>query len=126
LQGLRKAIDMDVKNLMVFIDLEIVVRKVRNSIHCLSPHLRSYQIEVWNLMHNFSPFNINSIPRLGNFEADLLANVTSKILPVEGLSLNEFLIELLFRPSVPNNVTNWRVFDDDKKIISFLHMEDTF
>jgi hypothetical protein len=30
LQGLRKAVDMDVQNLMVFGDLEIVVKKVRN------------------------------------------------------------------------------------------------
>jgi hypothetical protein len=53
LQGLKKAVDMNVQNLMVFGDSEIVVRQVRNSIHCLSPHLKSYQAEVWNLMHKF-------------------------------------------------------------------------
>jgi hypothetical protein len=36
LQGLRKYLDMDVWNLMVFGDSEIVVRQVINSIHCLS------------------------------------------------------------------------------------------
>jgi hypothetical protein len=117
---------MNVQNLMVFGDSEIVVRQVRNSIHCLSPHLKSYQAEVWNLMHKFFAFNIKSIPRLNNSEADLLANVASKLFPAEGLSPNAFSIELLFRPSVPDNVTNWRVFDDDQQIISFFHMEDTF
>jgi len=77
-------------------------------------------------MHKFSAFNIKSIPRLNNSEVDLLANFTSKLFPAEGLSPNAFSIELLFRPSVPDNVTNWRVFDDDQQIISFLHMEDTF
>jgi hypothetical protein len=77
-------------------------------------------------MHKFSTFNIKSIPRLNNYEADLLANIASKLFPTEGLSPNAFLIELLFRPSVPDNITNWRVFDDDQQIISFLHMEDTF
>jgi hypothetical protein len=106
---------MDVRNLMVFSDSEIVVRQVRKSIHCLSPHLRSYQTEVWNLIQKFSAFNINSIPRLSNYEADLLANVTSKLFPAEGLSPNAFSIELLFRLSILDNITNWRVFDDDQR-----------
>jgi ribonuclease HI len=126
LQGLRKALDMDVQNLVVFGDSEIVVKQVRNAIHCLSPHLKNYQTEVWGLMHKFLAFNINSIPRMSNSEADLLANVASKLLPAEGLSPNAFSVELLFRPSIPDNITNWRVFDDDQQIINFLHMEDTF
>jgi ribonuclease HI len=126
LQGLRKALDMHIQNLVVFGDSEIVVRQVRNSIHCLSPHLKCYQSEVWSLINKFSAFNINSIPRLNNAEADLLANVASKLLPTEGLSPNAFSVELLFRPSVPDNITNWRVFDDDQQIINFLHMEETF
>jgi hypothetical protein len=87
-----------------------MVKQVRNTIHCLSPHLKSYQTEVWSLMHKFLAFNINSIPRMSNSEADLLANVASKLLPTEGLSPNAFLIELLFRSSIPDNITNWRVF----------------
>jgi ribonuclease HI len=79
LQGLRKALDLNIQNLIVFGDSKIVVRQVKNSIHCLSPHLKSYQTEVWNLMNKFSAFNINSIPRLNNSEADLLANVASKL-----------------------------------------------
>jgi len=126
LQGLKKEVDMNVQNIMVFGDSEIVVRQVRNSIHCLSPHLKSYQAKVWNLMHNFFAFNIKSIPILSNYEVDLLSNIASKLFPAEGLSPNTFSIELLFRPLVPDNITNWRVLDDDQQIISFLHMEDTF
>jgi ribonuclease HI len=50
LQGLRKVLDLKIQNLMVFDDSKIVARQVRNSIHCLSPHLKSYQAEVWNLI----------------------------------------------------------------------------
>jgi ribonuclease HI len=106
LQGLRKALDMNIQNLVAFGDSEIVVRQVRDSIHCLSLHLKSYQSEVWSLMNNFFAFNINSIPRLNNAEADLLANVASKLLPIEGLSPDAFSVELLFRPSVLDNITN--------------------
>jgi ribonuclease HI len=125
LQGLKKALDMDVRNLIVFGDSEIVVRQVRNSIHCLSPHLKSYQTEVWSLIQNFSAFNINSIPRLSNSRLIYWLMSLLNFFP-EGLSPNAFSIELLFRPSIPDNITNWRVFDDDQQIINFLHMEDTF
>jgi hypothetical protein len=36
-------------------------------------------------MHKFSAFNIKSISRLNNSEANLLANVASKLFPAEGL-----------------------------------------
>ena len=87
---------MNIQNLTVFGDSEIVVRQVRDSIHCLSLHLKSYQFKVWNLMNKFFSFNINSIPRLNNSEADLLANVASKLFPAEGLSPDAFSVELLF------------------------------
>jgi hypothetical protein len=32
----------------------------------------------------------------------------------------------LYKPSIPNNVINWRVFDDDQQLINFLHLKDTF
>jgi ribonuclease HI len=96
LQGLRKALDMRIQNLIVFGDSEIVVRQVRNSIHCFTPHLKCYQSEVWSLISQFSTFNINSIPRTSNVEEDLLANVASKLLPADGLSPSTFSVELLF------------------------------
>ena len=57
----------------MFGDSEIIVKQVRNQIHCISPHLKSYQSEVWDLLKNFEAFNIVSIPRLNNAAADLLA-----------------------------------------------------
>ena len=65
-------------------------------------------------------FNIESIPRFQNQEANLLANVSSRLIPAENFSPNPFSIELLFRPSIPDNITNWWVFNDDSQIISFL------
>ena len=71
-------------------------------------------------------FNIESIPRFQNQEADLLANVDSWLIPTKFFSPNAFSIELLFRPSIPDNITNWWVFNDDSQIISFLIGEDAF
>jgi ribonuclease HI len=59
-QGLKKSIDLNVKELKVFGDSEIIVRKVKNTIHCNSPHLRNYQQEVHMLIEHFEAFNITS------------------------------------------------------------------
>ena len=68
--GLRKAIEIKVKNLKVYGDSEIVVKQIRNKIHCISPHLKAYQNEVWDLLKKNYAFNIVSILRLKNAAAD--------------------------------------------------------
>ena len=39
--------------------------------------------------------------------------------------MTNFPIELFYRSSILDNITNWRVFKDEK-ITNFLHSEDTF
>ena len=126
IQGLYKAIGLKVQYLKVFGDFEIIVKQVRNTIHCLSTHLKHYQSLVQDLTSHFSAFNISSIPRSQNSAADLLANVASKLLPPEDYSPDRFSVELLFRPSIPDNVTNWRVFNHDEDIIQFLTSEKSY
>ena len=103
-----------------------MVKKVKNTIQCVSSHLKTYQIKVWNLISKFISFNISSNPRSSNTESYLLANVASKLLPTKGFLPNSFSVEMIFRLSIPDNITNWRVFDDDQQIINFFHMENTF
>jgi hypothetical protein len=75
---------------------------------------------------HFTSFEIKYVPRAHNSDANLLANVVSKLIPSEEFSHERFSIELLFRPYVPDNITNWRVFNHDEHIISFLTQEDTY
>jgi hypothetical protein len=43
------------------------------------------------------------------------------------MPLNDgFLAEIIFRPSIPDNVMNWRVFNNDIQIINFLTILDVF
>ena len=44
-QGLRKAIELKVKNLKVYGDSEIIVKQIRNQIHCISPHLKAIKMK---------------------------------------------------------------------------------
>jgi hypothetical protein len=61
-----------------------------------------------------------------NFEANILANVASNFCLSDDFSHDKFSIELIYRSSIPDNIMNWRVFEDDEQIINLLHLEDTF
>eukprot|EP00253_Pinus_taeda_P034734 PITA_34734 len=126
IQGLCKAIGLKLQYLKVFDDSEIVIKQVRNTIHCFSSHLKHYQSLVQDLISQFLAFNISPIPRSQNAVADLLANVASKLLPSEDYSPDRFSIELIFRPSIPDNVTNWRVFNHDGDILNFLTSDKSY
>jgi hypothetical protein len=98
-----------VKYLKVFVDFEIIFRQLRNTIHFLSLHLKDYQKEVWNPIYFFDSLNISFVPRDQNIDADILTNIASRFMPPD----DGFSIEMMFRPTVPNNITSWRVFDSD-------------
>ena len=70
MKGLRKAIELKVRNLKVFGDSEIIVKQIQNQIHCISRHLKAYQNEVWDLLKYFNAFNIVLIPRFKNAATD--------------------------------------------------------
>ena len=61
-----------------------------------------------------------------NYEEDVLANAAYNLCPSYDFSHDTISIELIYRPSIPENIMNWRVFEDDEQIINFLHSEDTF
>jgi ribonuclease HI len=46
LQALKKVVDLKDEKIKVFGDYEIMIKHVRNTIHCLSSHLKQYQLEV--------------------------------------------------------------------------------
>ena len=74
------------------------------------------------MITHFNDFNINAVPRLQNVVTDLLATSASRLVPTN----NKCSIELIFRPSVPDNVTNLGVFNDDEQIINFLTNKESF
>jgi len=121
-----KAMDLNIKEVKVFEDSKIIVRQLRNTIHCNSPHLKNYQQEVHRLIENFEAFNITTIPREKNILVDSLATAASRLSPLEDYEASQFTVEFLYKPSVPNNISNWKVFEGDEQIINFLTNQDNF
>jgi ribonuclease HI len=125
-QGLKKAIDLNIKELKVFWDSEIIVRQVKNTIHCNSPHLRNYQQEVHKLIEHFEAFNVTVIPRTKNTLVDSLATAASRLSPLQDYEASRFTVELLYKQSMPNNISNWKGFEGDEHIIDFLTNQENF
>ena len=124
-QGIRKELDLQIKCIEVFGDSKVVIRQVRDSINCTSHHLKNNQQEVWDLINKFEGFNIRFVPHSMNSKADMVANAASNISPSNDFTSDKKIVKLIYRSSIPNNITNWRIFDDEEHIINFLHSEDT-
>ena len=88
--------------------------------------MKNDQHKVLSPVDGFKYFNINFIPRDKNIVIDPFVTVASLLSPLEDFEISKFSIELIYWPSIPNNITNWRVFDDDQHIIHFLTSEETF
>ena len=58
-------------------------------------------------MSKFESLNINSIPHTENFNADMLENVASSLRPSDDFTHDIFFVELIYKLSVPDNITNW-------------------
>jgi hypothetical protein len=104
----------------------LIVQQIRNAYQAKHPQLRSYRNELWDLIDSFfSAFNISFIPRKNNTMADSLATSASNFkvpLPPKF----RYDVEVKYRPSIPDNVKHWKVFEDDLEIKRFLETVEEF
>jgi len=77
--------------------------------------LKAYQSQLWDSISKFSAFNIDLVSRTTNKEVNFLVNVLFRLIPNKISELYSFSDEFLFKPSIPDNITNWHVFNDDKR-----------
>jgi len=57
-----------------------------------------------------------------NVAVDALENIAARMTPLR----DRFSIEILYKPSIPDNITNLRVFHDDEQILHFMANADVF
>ena len=65
-------------------------------------------------------------PKVTKFRCRPFKNTAFRLIPLGGLSPDTFPIELMYKPSIPDNVTSWKIFDGDVQILEFLIAKDTF
>jgi hypothetical protein len=81
---------------------------------------------VHGLIDHFEAFNITATARGKNIIANSLAITGSRLSPLEDYETSWLTVELLYKPSIPNNISNWKVFEGDEQIINFLTNRDNF
>jgi ribonuclease HI len=124
--GMRAAKEMGIEEVAVFGDAELIIQQVRNAYRAKHPRLRGYRNEVWDLIDNFfSAFNISFIPREENTLADSLA-VSASLFRIPLPPKIKYGVEIRYRPSIPDNIKHWKVFEDDLEIEKFLQSVDEF
>ena len=87
--------------------------------------LKAYRDEVLSIIPSFSEFKIAHVPRLMNEMADSLAVSACNFIPPLPPKLS-YEIQVKYRPSLPDNVEFWKVFEDDAELTRFLNVIDEF
>ena len=124
--GMEAAIRMGMTLISIYGDSELVVKQVMNKCRTKHPQLHSYRNQVWDIFDNsFLDANITDVPREENRLADSLA-VSSSLFHPLNLPRLCYNIEGLHRPSIPDNIKHWQVFDDDQQIQRFLAIVEEF
>ena len=102
--GLEAPKKLKIKNLQVYCDAELIIKKTNPQYQAKHPRLRAYMNCSWDLIENFfSSVNVHYIPRTENQWADSLAKATSMFVPPTDFKL-KYHIEMRHRPSIPNNI----------------------
>ena len=124
--ALQTSKQMGVKSISAFGYLELIIKQIKDHCQTKHPRPRAYRNEVWDLIENFfEAFNIQFVPRNENILADSLVVVVSTFKsPIN--SRLRYEVEMRHKPSVPDNVKNWQVFEDDQQIKEFFTMVEEF
>jgi ribonuclease HI len=125
LLGLKIAKSLQAPSLSIMGDSDLVIQQVKGNFVTNDKRLRSYRSAVMEILETFPEFVITKIPRGHNLHAHSLATFASTFkFPLE--PNNCFTAEVRYRPSIPNNVREWQVFEDDMQINNFLTLQQEF
>ena len=80
---------------------------------------------VLDLLEGFKEHHFIVIPRKENVAADALA-VLASVFQLPVYPSKQYKIEVRGKPTIPDNVDHWQVFEDDKQINKFMGMSVEF
>jgi hypothetical protein len=102
--GLETTRKLKIVNLIVYGDVELIVKQIKQIYQAKLPRMRAYINLVWDLIENlFLTFNIHAIPRHENQQVDSLAVEASTFKPPDVPKL-KYEVEMRQRPSIHDNV----------------------
>jgi ribonuclease HI len=123
--GLKVLKELGKKRVAVHGDSELVINQVKGIYQPKHPKLRAYKKLALDLLKEFSEYDLSAIPREKNQITDALATSAS-VYKIPIFPNKKYEIEVKHRPTVPDNIKYWQVFEDDKQVERFLQMSDEF
>ena len=105
---------------------QFVINQVNDNYQTKHPIMRDYRNEVWDMFGNyFTEHKVRVIPRYENTVADSLAVAAGKF-KTPSAGQKEYQVDIVNRPSIPDNYKYWQVFEDDMQIKIFLELSGEF
>jgi ribonuclease HI len=123
--GLKTLKEMGARRIFVHGDSKMIINQIKGIYQAKYPRLRAYRNIVLDLLKEFPEYNLSVIPRGKNHIVDALATSAS-VFKILIFPNKRYEIEVKHRPTVPNNIKYWTVFEDDNQIESFLKMDGEF
>ena len=126
LLGLDLAKDLKIKMLSIKGDYDLVILQVKNQFACKSDRLKKYRNAVWDNIEYFDALDLQTIPREENKQANELLVAASTLHLKDKLMDDKIKMEVIFKPSVLDNIEHWQVFNDERQVIRFLNNMEEF
>jgi hypothetical protein len=125
LLGLNATKEMKIKRLQAYGDVDLIIQQVNKSFQAKHVRMKDYRDEVLNVIVAFTELKISYISKAMNQLVYSLVVSASTFVPPLPPNLN-YEIQVKYRPSLPDNVKLWKVFEDDVEIRRFLGVMDEY
>ena len=123
--GLDVLIRMKAQNIYVFGDSELVIRQVEGVYQEKDVRMRAYKNLVLDMLENFQAYSFIDKTRGQKSIVDsLVLSMSLSVIPIH--SSEKYEIEVHHRLAIPENITNWKVFEDDQQVNNFIELKEEF
>ena len=117
--------EFQVRRVVIHGDSKLVIKQMQGEYQARHPKMRSYKNFNQDLIECFKECNFNLIPILKNCIDDSLATSTV-VFEVPIHPSGKYEVKVRRKPSSPDNVKSWQVFEDNKHIQNFLTLTGEF
>ena len=110
--GLKLIRNLGATKISILGDSDLITQQIKGNFVTNDLRLRAYRGAAVEILNSFLEFQLTKIPRNHNLHVHSLATFANTCkLPFE--PNHHFTAEIKHRPSVPDSVKNWQVFDND-------------
>jgi len=123
--GLKLLKTLGAAKVSILGDSDLIIQQMKGDFVTNDNRMRAYRTAATNILNEFTEFELAKISRNHNIHAHSLATFASTCKLPFGPN-HHFTAEIKHKPAVPNNVKDWKVFEDDDQINNFLTLEHVF